>query len=246
MHTKRLILLAEEDHVIRTFLGDNLTADGYEILIAEDRAGALELLEAERPDLVVCDVNGETLSLLDAVRGGDGVASRIDPDMPLIVLTSQTDELSRLRYFDRGCDDVIAKPFSYHELRARVRALLARCYERRAPNGLRVGALEIDPGARTATLHGRKLTLASKEFALLRALASEPTRVFTKDELLRQLWGYRTIGSTRTLDSHACRLRQKLRRDGDQLVVNVWGVGYRLIDGPLHQEEGRSSGESAA
>src|SRR3954471_11172036 len=115
MHQNRSILLAEEDSVIRTSLGDNLTADGYVVLIAEDRAGALRVLEAEHPDLVVCDVNGETLSRVDAVRGGDGVASRIDPDTPLIVITSATDELSRLRYFDRGCDDLIAKPFSYHE-----------------------------------------------------------------------------------------------------------------------------------
>ena len=106
----RLILVAEEDPVIRTFLADNLTADGYELLIAEDRDRALRVLEGDRPDLVVCDVNGETLSLLDAVRNGNGVASRIDPDTPLIVLTSHTDELSRLRYFDRGSDDVIAKP----------------------------------------------------------------------------------------------------------------------------------------
>jgi DNA-binding response OmpR family regulator len=232
MPTKRLILLAEEDHVIRTFLGDNLTADGYEILIAEDRAGALELLETERPDLVVCDVNGETLSLLDAVRAGDGVASQVDPDTPLIVLTSATDELTRLRYFDRGCDDVLAKPFSYHELRARVRALLQRAYERRTPGCLRVGKLTIDTASRQVHLRGNRVTLASREFALLRELATDPTRVFTKHELLRTVWGYRTCGSTRTLDSHACRLRQKLRAHGDQFVVNVWGVRYRLIDGP--------------
>jgi DNA-binding response OmpR family regulator len=246
MHQKHSILVAEEDSVIRNFLGDNLTADGYEVLIAEDRAGALRILDAERPDLVVCDVNGDTLSLVDAVRGGDGVASRIEPDMPLIVITSATDELSRLRYFDRGSDDVIAKPFSYHELRARVRALLQRTYERRTPARLRIGELTIDPISRQVYLHGKLVTLASREFALLRQLASDPTRVFTKSELLRSVWGYRSWGSTRTLDSHACRLRQKLRVHGDQLVVNVWGVGYRLIDGPLHQEADRSSGESAA
>jgi DNA-binding response OmpR family regulator len=245
MHQKRSILVAEEDHVTRTFLGDNLTADGYEVLIAEDRASALRVLEAEHPDLVVCDVNGETLSLLDAVRSGDGVASRIDPDTPMIVITGATDELSRLRYFDRGCDDVLAKPFSYHELRARVRALLARAYER-SHGRLRIGGLTIDPSSRQVFLHGKPVALARREFALLRQLASSPTRVNTKEELLRIIWGSRSYGSSRTLDAHACRLRQKLRRDGDQFVVNVWGVGYRLIDGPLHQEQGRSSDELAA
>ena len=241
----RLILVAEEDPVIRTFLADNLTADGYELLIAEDRDRALRVLEADRPDLVVCDVNSETLSLLDAVRNGDGVASRIDPDTPLIVLTSHTDELSRLRYFDRGSDDVIAKPFSYHELRARVRALLARAYERNRGQ-LRIGELTIDPTSRQVFLRGKPVALAAKEFALLQTLISAPTRVFTKDELLRDVWGFRARGCSRTLDSHACRLRQKLRRQGDQFVVNVWGIGYRLVDGPARQEHERSLDDVAA
>ena len=92
--------------------------------------------------------------------------------------------------------------------------------------------MEIDPAARVATVRGRQLALAAKEFALLRTLASAPTRVFTKEELVRVVWGFRSMGRTRTLDSHACRLRQKLRVQGDKFLVNVWGVGYRLIDGP--------------
>ena len=82
-------------------------------------------------------------------------------------------------------------------------------------------------------MRGERVELAAKEFALLRTLASSPTRVFTKEELLRDVWGFRSLGSTRTLDSHACRLRAKLRVHGDEFVVNVWGVGYRLVDGPL-------------
>ena len=86
------------------------------------------------------------------------------------------------------------------------------------------------------TLRGERVELSQKEFALLRMLASDPTRVFTKEELLRTVWGFRSMGSTRTLDSHACRLRHKLARAGDRFVVNVWGVGYRLIDGPVARE----------
>ena len=85
-------------------------------------------------------------------------------------------------------------------------------------------------------MRGRRLELSQKEFALLKALATDPTRVCTKEELLRDVWGFRAMGSTRTLDSHACRLRQKLGRDGDRFVINVWGVGYRLIDGPVAEE----------
>src|SRR3954447_7201024 len=126
MASARTILLAEEDPATAGFLADNLIADGYRVLVADDKTAALELLEEQRPDLVLCDVNGDTLQLIDAARGCGGVPSRIAPDTPLIVLSAHADELTRVRYFERGGDDVIAKPFSYPELRARVRALLRR------------------------------------------------------------------------------------------------------------------------
>jgi DNA-binding response OmpR family regulator len=112
-----------------------------------------------------------------------------------------------------------------------VGALLRRAQARGNRGRVRVGAIEIDPPSREVHLNGRRLELSQKEFALLRLLASEPTRVFTKEELLRSVWGFRARGTTRTLDSHACRLRHKLAADGDRFVVNVWGVGYRLVDG---------------
>jgi DNA-binding response OmpR family regulator len=96
---------------------------------------------------------------------------------------------------------------------------------------MRVGELMIDPSSREVTVRDTRVELSAKEFALLRTLAAEPTRVFTKDELLRGVWGFRSMGTTRTLDSHACRLRKKLGVGGDQFVMNVWGVGYRLVDG---------------
>ena len=120
-------------------------------------------------------------------------------------------------------------------MRARIEALLRRANLRPGQGTLRVGELRIDPPSRDVTLRGRRIVLSQKEFALLRTLATEPTRVFTKEELLRNVWGFRALGSTRTLDSHACRLRQKLSRGGDRFVLNVWGVGYRLIDGPVEE-----------
>ena len=149
-----------------------------------------------------------------------------------MVLSGRSSELDRVRGFDRGADDYVCKPFSYPELRGRVAALLRRADRARSRGGLRVGALEVDPPSREVRLHGDRVELSQKEFALLRALIGEPTRVFTKDELLRTIWGYRSIGATRTLDSHACRLRRKLGLHGDRFVVNVWGVGYRLLDAP--------------
>jgi len=230
MPTTRQILLAEEDPATRVFLADNLAADGYALLIAEDKLSALALLDTQRPDLVLCDVNGDTLGLLDVVRRADWLAGRIQPDTPLIVLTARADELARVRYFDHGSDDVISKPFSYPELRARVRALLRRACERPASARLRVGALSVDPASRQVHVGETPVELSKMEFALLLALAHEPTRVFTKEALLRDVWGFRCPGRTRTLDSHACKLRHKLTATGGgRFVENVWGVGYRLV-----------------
>jgi DNA-binding response OmpR family regulator len=229
------ILVVEDDEPTRTFLADNLTADGYELLVAETAADALAQLETQFPDLALIDLglpDRSGLEVIERVRSSDGVASRIDPSVPIVVLTGRVGELDRLRGFERGCDDYVCKPFSYPELRARVAALLNRAELRRRPGRTRVGDLEIDVASRVVRLRGEPIGLSQKEFALVRALASEPTRVFTKDELLRSIWGFRTLGSTRTLDSHACRLRHKLGLFGDRFVVNVWGVGYRLVDGP--------------
>jgi DNA-binding response OmpR family regulator len=230
------LLLVEDDPLLRTFLADNLTADGFELLLAEGVRDGLRLLEYKQPDLALVDVglpDGSGLDLVTRVRSADGVASRLDPGVPLVVLTGRATELDRLRGFERGADDYVVKPFSYAELRLRVRAVLRRARARRGGGRLRVGDLEIDPASREVLLRGRPIALSQKEFALLRALAAEPTRVFTKSELLRDVWGFRSLGTTRTLDSHACRLRQKLGVDGDRLVINVWGVGYRLVDGPV-------------
>jgi DNA-binding response OmpR family regulator len=230
------ILVVEDDPATRTFLADNLTADGYELLVAETAQHGLLLLETHFPDLALVDLglpDASGYDVLRHVRAADGIASRIDPDTPLVLLTGRDGELDRVRGFERGADDYVTKPFSYPELRGRVAALLRRADGRRRGGRLRVAGLEIDAQARTAFLRGAALVLSQKEFALLRTLAGDPVKVFTKDELLRSIWGFRHMGTTRTLDSHACRLRRKLGVHGDRFVVNVWGIGYRLVDGTL-------------
>jgi DNA-binding response OmpR family regulator len=230
------ILVVEDDDATRTFLADNLSADGYELLVADCAAVGLSLIERKFPDLALVDVglpDGSGFELLRRVRSADGVASRMNPDMPFMVISGRATELDRVRGFDRGADDYVCKPFSYPELRGRVAALLRRADHRRSHGRLRAGPLEVDPPSREVRLHGDRVALSQKEFALVRTLISDPSRVFTKDELLRSIWGYRARGSTRTLDSHACRLRHKLGAHGDRYVVNVWGVGYRLVDAPL-------------
>ena len=230
------ILVVEDDDATRAYLADNLSADGYALLTADCARDGWRLLETKFPDLVLVDVglpDGSGLELLRRLRAADGLASRADPATPVLVVSGRRDELDRLRGFDRGADDYVVKPFSYAELRARVAALLRRTQRRPGMGRLRVGTLEVDPPSREVRVRGDRVELSQKEFALLRTLASEPTRVWTKEELLRNVWGFRSVGATRTLDSHACRLRQKLGTHGDRYVVNVWGVGYRLVDGPV-------------
>jgi len=230
------ILIVEDDALTRDFLADNLCADGYEPLVADCLRDGLRLLETKFPDLAIIDIglpDGSGLDLIRMVRSADGLASRVDPRVPLVVVSGRASELDRVRGFERGADDYVCKPFGYGELRARLAALMRRADQRPGAGRLRVGPLEVDPPSREVLLRGERVELSQKEYALLRALASEPTRVLTKDELLRTVWGYRSAGSTRTLDSHACRLRHKLGRTGDRFVVNVWGVGYRLVDGPV-------------
>jgi DNA-binding response OmpR family regulator len=230
------ILLVEDDDATRSFLADNLLADGHDVITADCARHGWRLMETKFPDLALVDVglpDGSGLDLVRRVRDADGVASRVDPLLPILVLSGRCGELDRIRGFEKGCDDYVVKPFSYSELRARVGALLRRAHRRPGMGRIRVGTLELDPPSREVTVRGKRVDLSQKEFALLRALAAEPLRVFTKEELLRGVWGFRSLGATRTLDSHACRLRQKLGRDGDRYVINVWGVGYRLVDGPV-------------
>jgi DNA-binding response OmpR family regulator len=230
--TDPTVLLVDDDPLVRGFLADNLIADGFAVVAADTLGEAMRRLELAPPDVAIVDVglpDGSGLELLARVRAADD--PRVDPALPMLVLSGRGEEVDRIRGFDRGADDYVVKPFSYPELRRRVEALLRRSLERVPAGVLRVGELEIDPVSRDVRVAGEHAALSQKEFALLVALAAQPLKVFTKEEPLRDVWGYRSMGRTRTLDSHACRLRHKLGGAGGRYVVNVWGVGYRLIDG---------------
>ena len=137
---------------------------------------------------------------------------------------------------------MIAKPFSYPELRARVAAVLRRAERSRHPRQLRIASLTIDLTARHVRLGDDPVELSAKEYELLVALATDPHRVFTREELLRNVWGYRT--PSRTVDSHACRLRQKLSAHHERLIINVWGVGYRLCDPVASRHRPTATGQA--
>jgi DNA-binding response OmpR family regulator len=235
--SSQLILIVEENESTRAFLADQLAADGYQILLAGSRRHALHLLATHRPQLVLADLNGQTLGLLDPVRSGCGPGGEIDPHTPLIVLTARADELTRVRVFDRGGDDIVAKPFSYPELRGRIRALLRRAHERRPARVSRVGALTVNHLTREVSVGEQPVSLSAKEYELLQALIADPTRVYSRQELLREVWGLNGPARTRTLDSHAFRLRRKLAaaEPGRRLVINVHGIGYRLCDSEVRR-----------
>ena len=226
------VLVIEDDPATAAFLADNLTADGYEVATASAVGEGLRAIEVRRPDIVLLDVmleDGSGLRLLERVRASDGVVSRLDDGLPVIVVSGLSSEVERVRGFRCGADDYLVKPFSYPELVARIDAVLRRSSVRRQRGVVRVGDLVVDPVERRVTLGDRCVELSAKEFALLRALASEPTRVYTKSELLRDVWGYSVVGITRTVDAHASRLRRKLEGGERPLVLNVRGVGYKLV-----------------
>jgi DNA-binding response OmpR family regulator len=225
------VLVVEDDERTAAFLADNLRADGFRVATASEPGEALRAIEVRRPSLVLLDLTlgaASGLAVLDRVRSADGLGTRIDPQLPVIILTGRGDQIDRVRGFARGADDYVVKPFMYPEVLARVRAVLRRADGRPAAGTLVVGELSLDPSTRVVRLGDRRLALSAKEFALLHALARQPTHVFSKAELLRDVWGYLSTGATRTVDAHACRLRKKL--GGSRWVVSVRGVGYRLVD----------------
>jgi DNA-binding response OmpR family regulator len=226
------LLVVEDDERTAGFLADNLRADGFRVAVASEAGEAVRAIEVRQPDLVVLDLalsaGSSGLAVLDLVRTADGLRTRIDPGLPVIILSGHGGEIDRVRGFTRGADDFVVKPFSYPELVARIRAVLRRADGRPAAGAIIVGELSLDPTTRAVRVGDSDVALSAKEFALLHALARHPTRVFSKAELLRDVWGYLAMGATRTVDAHACRLRKKL--GGPRWVVSVRGVGYRLVD----------------
>jgi DNA-binding response OmpR family regulator len=226
------LLLAEAEPGTREFLERHLTDDGFEVVGAGEGGEALALAERSSPDLVLLAAllpDAPGLELCRRLREGEP-GRTWNRDVPLIVLGQpDSDQFDRVRAFARGCDDFVAKPFHYDELLARIRAVLRRASR---PEGERIeaGDVVVDRATRRAAVGGVPVDLAGKEFELLLKLATDPQRVFSKDELLREVWGFRSLGRTRTLDSHASRLRRKLGAVGTgPYVLNVWGVGYRLL-----------------
>jgi DNA-binding response OmpR family regulator len=231
---REAVLLVEREAPMRDHLSRQLADDGFAVFAADRASRALELVETERPDLVLLDAilpDASGFDVCGRLRAGEP-GRAWNRDVPVIMVSARGDPSDRMRGFARGADDHVVRPFVYEELVARMRAVLRRAARPQHPR-LAVRDLEIDLASRVVRVCGAAVALSAKEFDLLVALAEDPERVYKKEELLRDVWGFRSLGRTRTLDSHASRLRRKLNPNGEAAyVVNVWGVGYRLVAAP--------------
>ena len=220
------VLVVDDDPIVLDVVVRYLERDGFRTLIAADGEAARAILERESPSLAVLDV---------MLPGIDGLALcrwiRAHSDLPVILLTARGEEADRIVGLELGADDYVTKPFSPRELASRVRTVLRRTTAL-VPRAERVeiGELKLDAGAREAHRNGELLRLTVKEFDLLWFLASNPNRVFSRDQLMDRVWGYNAAFDTGTVTVHVRRLREKIERDPSQprLLETVWGAGYRL------------------
>jgi two-component system alkaline phosphatase synthesis response regulator PhoP len=207
-------------------LEDNLRFEGYQTLAAGSGPEGLQLALREGPDLILLDV------MMPGMSGWDVLRTLVKKgfDIPVIMLTARGEEADRVLGLELGADDYVAKPFALRELLARVRAVLRRPGPRRRLEEVHFGDLRLHLRARQAFRAGREVRLTRKEFDLLRYLVEHRGEIVTRERLLDEVWGYERFPTTRTVDTHVLRLRQKLERDPERpaFILTVHGQGYRF------------------
>lgn len=227
MAGRTTILVVDDDEHIRELATLYLEKEGFLVLSARDGASAVDAIARDEPSLVVLDL------MLPGMSGYD-VCKRVraENNVPIIMLTARDEDVDKIVGLELGADDYITKPFNPRELVARVKALLRRANGPAAVadgHVIRSGALSIDKQRREARVGDRELTLRTKEFDLLAALAENAGIVLTREQLLDRVWGYNFYGETRTVDVHVQHVRAKLADTGMN-IVTVRGVGYKLAD----------------
>jgi DNA-binding response OmpR family regulator len=229
--TQQTVLVVDDEAAIAEAVRARLSSEGFRVLVAADGPQALELAATERPDLVVLDL---------MLPGMDGleVCKRLQHDrwVPVLMLTARTEEADTVAGFAVGADDYLTKPFSLRELAVRVRAILRRVERiESTPSSdpIDKDGLSVDPARRKVTVDGADVHLTPLEFEILHALVREPGVVFTREQLMDSVWGYRDYAGGRVVDSHVARIRRKLGEDGAEprFVRTVHGVGYAAVDG---------------
>lgn len=219
------ILVVDDDPIVRDVLGRYLAKDGFEVEEAEDGYVAVEAFGRTKPDLILLDL---MLPKSDGFEVFSYVRDR--SDVPVIMLTARDQETDRIAGLEMGADDYVSKPFSPGEVVARVRAVLRRSSDGATPKDLRYGNVVIEGESRRVTVGEQALTLTPKEFDLLHFLASNPEKVFTRLDLLNELWDFAFDGDPSTVTVHIRRLREKIEADpsNPRHLVTVWGSGYRF------------------
>lgn len=224
------ILVVDDESSIRDVLTRYLEREGYRVEVAADGPAALQATAQVSPDLIVLDLMLPGLDGLEVCQRLRAVSM-----VPIIMLTARDEEADKVRGFTTGADDYITKPFSPAELVLRVKAVLRRVEAPAAPvqtqgTTLRFGSLTISPTYRRVEVAGRVIDLSATEFDLLFYLASHPGQVFTRSQLLQQVWDYNYYGDSSTVTVHISRLREKLEPDPTHpsYIKTVWGVGYKF------------------
>ncbi len=222
------VLLADDDPNVREIIRLYFTKQQIELLETEDGASALELAGNHSLDFVILDVMMPEMDGFDVCR-----EVRKFSDVPIIMLTAKEEEIDRILGLELGADDYMTKPFSPRELVARMKAILRRIQPRESKeeevgNLLQFDSLLMDTGRREIVANGIKIPFRPKEFDLLVHMAKSPGMVFTREQLLEQVWGYDFFGDIRTVDVHIKKIRKKLNGIEKEMIHTMWGVGYKF------------------
>ena len=225
------VLLVEDEENIRQLIRYNLEKEYYQVLEAADGLQGIKMAKAEKPDLVILDLMLPGADGLEVCRTLKGNA--LTSAVPIIMLTARSEEIDKVIGLELGADDYMTKPFSPRELVARVKAVLRRSQkEASLPGELSVGRLRFNFSRYEVHMGAAKMELTPKEYELLKMLATNLGKVFTREQLLEKVWGYEYFGDTRTVDVHVRHLRAKMARDPEtaERLETVRGFGYRLIE----------------
>jgi DNA-binding response OmpR family regulator len=233
MVKQQTILVVDDERTIREVVRRYLELEGFLVEEAETGGQALEMLASDPPDLLVLDImlpEVDGLAITRKLRNSMEYAS-LSGEIPIVFLTARSEEVDRILGFELGADDYLVKPFSPRELVARVKAVLRRSSgSQSSETPVSFGQMHIDPRSRSLVLHGENIVLTAKEFDLLWFLARHPHQVFSRSQLLDNVWGYEFYGDESTVTVHVRRLREKIETDPAKptIIQTVWGIGYKF------------------
>ena len=218
------VLMIDDDENICRLVKLNLEKEGFQVLVAYDGESGLDLVSRENPDLILLDIMMPGMDGVEVLR-----QIRKDRTTPVVMLTAKADTFDKVLGLELGADDYITKPFDTKELTARIKAVIRRTgQEEEDSEVVRYDNLEISLANYEVKYFGKKLEMPPKELELLYFLASHPGKVFTREQLLRQVWEFDFYGDSRTVDVHIKRLREKLTGNQNWEIKTVWGVGYKF------------------